>query len=663
MKLSSYKKWMMLLSCLFMAMGYAKAQLPDEIYDIYEFDRTLNVSAVFDPNADLTGGIVGTMLDDADSTFVDVVVIDNRDNTIIYEMYLNHNSTTYVSDSILYYAPDLGDGASFFPYTWYSKDIKSSLNGLDKYYYETEGAGVTPFFQDSLDVRVVVIVYNATFMSIKIPGISGTISETETQTLSAGNEWFPVGHRCYNPAFADQCPCKEWKKAKDLHSSTEDFILVAHRGVWGGLLGNGAPENSAASIEAVTDDLFIIESDVMFSADRKLMITHDYALTRLSDFSGTNKSFWFNTDYGYPDIDYFWWLAGATKPFHLKRRNGTVTTDQFYLQFIDVLNLLKKKQLVTTVDIKTIMRRNNPDGTCDACAYDPTTPEGRAKIQRNWLDIFSYCFQIAERRNMLDYLTFKLPFTYDFLKTNGGFTDKQLAKVLFIPIKDPNPSNMNPILDYIDDWAEKDPKGIVAIESHFKTDSAAGPFKDTRSGHYNDYSNILEYIYKKGYRTAIFPVEPIGPKGIVDRYADWRMKNVVGDRRGDHLWFRNIPYISTAVVTTDRPDVWIDLRQPQNINFYSANITSSLTRNTSQDSAATRIKAYYKSGSIYISGLNHNDIGSAIYIYDMQGRVLLNKIINQEPDIVISGEFQVGIYMIKISGDRNETVKLTINNK
>ena len=48
----------------------------------------------------------------------------------------------------------------------------------------------------------------------------------------------------------------------------------------------------------------------------------------------------------------------------------------------------------------------------------------------------------------------------------------------------------------------------------------------------------------------------MGPKGIVSRWADWKIKDLTQDIRGDHYLLMTIPYGKIMVLTTDRPDIW-----------------------------------------------------------------------------------------------------------
>lgn len=72
-----------------------------------------------------------------------------------------------------------------------------------------------------------------------------------------------------------------------------------------------------------------------------------------------------------------------------------------------------------------------------------------------------------------------------------------------------------------------------------------------------EYENLLHYVYSRtGLRPGSYPEEPMGPKGIVNRWADWMIKDLTKDWRGDYYFFMGVPYGKIMVLTTDRPDMW-----------------------------------------------------------------------------------------------------------
>jgi glycerophosphoryl diester phosphodiesterase len=505
-------------------------------------------------------------------------------------------------------------------------------------------------------------VYNATFSRIKIPGTDDVIIPSDIQLLASQNTLFSSSHKCYDASLQSECPCNTWMKFKQPDKQKSiDLILVAHRGIWGGALGNGAPENSKSSIEATVGISPIIEVDVMFTKNKKLVLTHDYALNRLSNYSGSD--YWFNVKY-YKNSGFFWWL-GDYESYKLKKRNGTISPKDKYLLFSDMLSILKKKQLVALIDIKSLMPKRDHTGECILnCEYDPATPEGQDKILDSWVSIFKECYKVAEKRNLLHYIAFKLSCSYDDLKEKSGLNDKQLSKVLFLPMKRANADEqkLNDAINFIDTWIEKAGKGLIAIESNFNLLSDLIPF--TRNG--SNYQNLLQYISLKGYRPGVFSEEPVGAKGVVNRWADWFMKDLTKDTRGDHLSLISVPYFQTAVVTTDRQDVWQQIANSYNsvssLSAISDEPESGITKTDELSlNKSSTITAVYKSGFILVNGLEKADIGSNIIVHDLQGHVIHTDKIDVEPQMVIAKKLQAGVYILKISGNRYVSVKIIAN--
>lgn len=138
---------------------------------------------------------------------------------------------------------------------------------------------------------------------------------------------------------------KVWTKIKtpDINKGS-DLIIAAHRGVWGDKLGAGAPENSIAAIKRTKDFTDILESDIMITKDKQLIVSHDYCLMRLTDYSGSPRDYLFNMN------------QSQLVDLHLRRRNMSVS-DFKLLTFGDLVDALIENQLVLTIDIKEIIAR------------------------------------------------------------------------------------------------------------------------------------------------------------------------------------------------------------------------------------------------------------------------------------------------------------------
>jgi hypothetical protein len=114
---------------------------------------------------------------------------------------------------------------------------------------------------------------------------------------------------------------------------------------------------------------------------------------------------------------------------------------------------------------------------------------------------------------------------------------------------------------------------VVAIETNFNSLTGSYLSPDSMAVYRPErrYENILHYVALKGFRTGIFSEDPVGPKGVSNRWAQWMLPNpntgISGANtniRGNHLSLMNVPYFKTAVITTDRPDIWTQIMSNYN---------------------------------------------------------------------------------------------------
>lgn len=498
---------------------------------IVETETTIKLHEVFGLNSDLENGIRGTV---NPGGRIDVKVYEKDLNVLVYHVYISSTSEQYSGISLDYTKSQLGNGATYYPPIWHSKDFKTALGSVDRKKYDSSTTRPYHYLSGELTLRVEISENNASMESCKIPGV-GVLDRF------GGNPLFNPHHFCHDLRNRDNFVTKAWSlmKTPDINKSS-DLIIAAHRGVWGDNLGNGNPENSTAAIAATKEYTPILESDIMITGNNELVVIHDYNLHRLTNYTGSDRDYLFNMS---------WSELSSLK---LRKRNMQVT-DFSLLDFATLIDLLKENELVLTVDIKDIRSRYDLTGQCvDNCDYDPKTYGEAAtkKIKDSWMTILQKCIEIATEKNALQYVAFKVPHKYSDMQEY--IPDSILSKVLFMPVIQPGRKDF---LDFTDLWISEGGNRVVAYETNFKkrNDKYLQPI--TRNG--KNYENFLHYVYEcSGLRPGCYPEEPMGPKGIVNRWADWLIKDLRGDIRGDHYLLMTIPYAKIMVLTTDRPDIW-----------------------------------------------------------------------------------------------------------
>lgn len=493
-------------------------------------ETTIDLLDVFGLNADLENGIKGTV--NANGR-IDVKIYEKNFNVLVYHAHIISTSNQYSGISTNYSKSSLGVGATYYPVTWNSMDFKTALGSVDRKMYDTSTEHPYHYLAGQLSLRIEISEVNAKMETCKIPGL-GILDRL------GGNPLFAPSHFCHDLKNKNHIATKAWiaMKTPDINKPI-DLAIAAHRGIWGDSLGASCPENSPEAIKRTKDYTDILESDIMITKDKQLIVSHDYNMQRISDYSGSNRDYLFNLN------------SSALDNLHLRKRNMDVSNFR-YLKFGDLIDEIIKNQLVLTIDIKDIRARYENGQCVDNCEYDPATAgdEARQKIEESWMDIFKGCIKVASEKGALQYIAFKVPHTYELLAKY--VSEDTLSQVLFMPVIQPGRTDY---LDFTDAWINSGVQRIIAFETNFKplSDQALQPI--TRDG--ITYQNFLHYVYDRtGLRPGCYPEEPMGPKGIVNRWADWLIKDLRGDIRGDHYLLMTIPYAKIMVLTTDRPDIW-----------------------------------------------------------------------------------------------------------
>lgn len=501
------------------------------------FEATVSLSELFAPQADWQIGIIGNVLR---SGSISVKIYDKASNTLIYHASLASTSVVYSGVGINYQRSDLGSGATYYPDVWNSLDIKTALFAIERKRQKADGK-LHRYLSDDMVLSIEMTENDGNIQSVKIPGI-GIVDQ------NGGNALFYPDHYCYNLKHNVDPVTKIWKRVKMPRFDLEaDILVAAHRGFWGDNLGAGYPENSTGAFEVAQKYTDVLETDIMMTKDKRMVISHDYSLSRLSNYSGALT-------------DYLFDLNSSTLNGLLLRKRNTDVSRYPYLFFENLVDILVQKHMVLTVDIKDL-RARVINGQCVAnCDYDTKLhgDTARLKIKESWMTCFQICIRIAEEKNALQYLAFKTPYTYDEL--SAYVAESTLRKLLFMPVIQPKRKDF---LSFTDAWIDKGGKKVIAYETNFLNER--DPYLKTFVRDGITYENLLHYVYKKtGLRSGCYPEEPIGQMGTVTRFVDWKMKYTVNDRRGDHYWLMTIPYGKIMIMTSDRPDIWDKVNQIYN---------------------------------------------------------------------------------------------------
>lgn len=493
-------------------------------------EATISLQEVFGPFTSMDNGLEGVVNSGGK---VEVKIYAKQLNTLVYQAYITTTTTSFGGTSTNYHKNDLGAGAIYYPDLWNSKDFKTALFAIDRKRYDGSTIRPYPFLSQNLDLKIEIWETNGSLTLCKIPAL-GIINR------QGGNTLFHPAHYCYNLKNSASAPSLIWNKIKQPRIDVAaDVVVAAHRGYWGENLGKGDPENSTGAFEKAQQYTDVLETDIMITKDKKMVISHDYSLSRLSDYSGPLTDFLFDLN------------SSVLNGLHLRKRNGEISNYP-YLFFENVVDILLDKQMVLTVDIKDVRARYK-GGVCIAnCDYDPKThgEEAKKKIKESWMTCMQECIRIGKEKKALQYLAFKTPYSYQELQEY--VPDSLLSQVLFMPVIQPKRTDF---LEFTDNWIRDGGNKVIAYETNFLNENDTYLKPITKEG--ITYQNLMHYVYRKtGLRSGCYPEEVIGPMGTVTRWVEWKMKYTLDDRRGDHYWLMTIPYGSTMIMTTDRPDIW-----------------------------------------------------------------------------------------------------------
>jgi len=366
-------------------------------------------------------------------------------------------------------------------------------------------------------------------------------------------------------------------------SKEEDIQIAAHRGVW----GEYDNENTISAFIAAknfavtsTENIFLLESDLVpygpvsldstnsnFLKPEGLICSHDFPLDRFADYAP--ETYVYNLSRNQ--------IAGKRVR---KPRSSELSQDNIMF-FDELLEFVKQNDMMVCADVRELYPRRPLSSTGEALSQVCEIPalcvldKGNNK-QKSLAFNVKNAIETARSSGALKNLIIKTYYSYTEVRRQlvdvAGMDQSYFNKILWIPMLSPNNSFLRAgsTTDYdprkfqlwLDGWfAHND--AVLYYETNFRTDTGnqtgllcqdVFPFFE---GTTQKWGSAMEYIVKvAGRRPGIFGEEPIGSKGVVDRWGRWILKYPADDRRTDHIWLFTKPFMKYAVYTTDRPDIW-----------------------------------------------------------------------------------------------------------
>ena len=412
-------------------------------------------------------------------------------------------------------------------------------------------------------------------------------------------DYYPEGHACQFTYRNVSCQRMDMFFAVDWDHA--DLINNAHRGVWG--LGmnadaatdssvsklpvslTGAAENSfAGAVDASTTGWRSMEYDIFMMRDpqnsgkgKTVTMGHytdmanfaDYPIQRIAaeGKAGNNDGFLMGT--AWSDI---------TDTLYRRDRDGYVLLDDENADFMTleefIANLAYYEDMVIVLDPKFAKQLNQirigSDGRaanfcigfCDGYPSGDVTEEGLELLKLAVEAVVRV--SIESNKPLVSRLIFKLPQSVypniSDIKTKLG---SNFNKVLFAPGPDASGrKKLKDVVDYVDSWiAEGGGKHVAFWDTSILsyTSSQGSPF--TRKS--IQYKDLTDYLKRRsGKRSAIWAQDLSGPGG---RHGNYYMTYTnypsdINDVRGDLYSNLYLTYSKNAVITTDRPDVFLQMK-------------------------------------------------------------------------------------------------------
>ncbi len=438
----------------------------------------------------------------------------------------------------------------------------------------------------------------------------------DSRVASCRDYYYPA-HACSTDAGQATPICQRMNTMMGVDLARPDMIIAPHRGVFGMSLPSssgpptnpaialgGPPENSWPGVgEAQGAGFRFIEYDMLLMGDaadpsqpQEVMMTHYTDLRAFTDYAGPQTT----PNTGIAPCAGYLMCASPDPVYQLRNRDEVVDRDKdaklYSLRnFLNNLHVQyardpKEWNLVLILDMKygrplRQLQRTSTGGVGSATIgfdgfFTPEEQQAESLVTLKWavstlsdpsLDMASHVIIKVPQETLPDVAGLFAAFREAHLSTD---------QYLWSPTPDPRPRTPpETVLAWLDSWTTViDPRQIpywdTAIPSNKSWMGQAFCWDGKTFGQPSTTPNpcagkptfvdLMDYLFKRnGRRSAIWTPDPSGPGGRHGNFAmSWNNSdNTANDFRGDGVSDLYFSGSSHALVTSDRPDLFIQIRQ------------------------------------------------------------------------------------------------------
>lgn len=135
---------------------------------VREFPVKLSLNTMFDSHTSYATGIKGSVNSGGK---IDIKLIDKNTGTLLFQCILNKTSAEFAGNGQSYAKESLGSGATYYPASWNSLDLKTALFAIDRKHYDQQTIKPYSFLSSDLELTLKIEEVDAQMQFFKFPGV------------------------------------------------------------------------------------------------------------------------------------------------------------------------------------------------------------------------------------------------------------------------------------------------------------------------------------------------------------------------------------------------------------------------------------------------------------------------------------------------------------